>query len=80
MGLSDTLKFYAIKSIKEAKAYLKHLALGKWLNEITSVLLKLESTSATLIFGSPDYLKLHSCMTLFSIVDEDNPDNLFKNY
>jgi len=78
LGLSDTSKFYAIKSMEEAKAYLEHPVLGKRLKEITKVLLVLETANARMIFGSPDDLKLHSCMTLFAIADEDNPDNLFK--
>lgn len=78
LGLSDTSKFYAIKSIEEAKAYLQHTVLGKRLKEITKVLLELETANARMILGSPDDLKLHSCMTLFAIADEDNPVNLFK--
>ena len=78
LGLSATSKFYAIKSMEEAKAYLEHPVLGKRLKEITKVLLVLETANARLVFGSPDDLKLHSSMTLFAIADEDNPDNLFK--
>lgn len=78
LGLSDVFKFYAIRSTEEAKAYLKHPVLGKRLNEVSRVLLELETDNARLIFGSPDDLKLHSCMTLFAIADEENPDNLFK--
>ena len=78
LGLSDTSKFYAIKSLAEAKAYLEHPAFGKRLKEITGVLLELGTANARMVFGSPDDLKLHSCMTLFAIADEDNPDNYFK--
>ena len=78
LGFSSTSKFYAIKSMEEAKAYLQHPVLGKRLKEITKVLLELETANARIIFGSPDDLKLHSCMTLFAIAGEDNPDNLFK--
>ena len=77
LGLSETSKFYAIKSMHEAKAYLGHPLLGKRLNEITSLLLEHDTNNARLIFGSPDDLKLYSCMTLFAIVDEENPDNVF---
>lgn len=78
LGFSSTSKFYAIKSIEEAKAYLQHPVLGKRLKEITKLLLEVETANARIIFGSPDDLKLHSCMTLFKVADEDNPDNLFK--
>lgn len=78
LGLSDVSKFYTIKNIEEAKAFLKHEILGKRLNEISEVLLMQDTDNATLIFGSPDDMKLHSCMTLFAIADEDNPDNVFE--
>lgn len=78
LGFSDVSKFYAIKDIDEADAYLKHEILGMRLKEISNVLLMQNTDNATLIFGSPDDMKLHSCMTLFAIADEDNPDNVFE--
>lgn len=78
LGFSDVSRFYAIKNIEEAKAYLQHEVLGKRLREISKVLLMQNTNNATLIFGSPDDMKLHSCMTLFAIADEDNPDNIFE--
>ncbi|MCO5233040.1 MAG: DUF1810 domain-containing protein [Chitinophagales bacterium] len=78
LGFSDISKFYAIKCIEEAKAYLQHKILGKRLREISNVLLMQDTDNATLIFGSPDDIKLYSCMTLFAITDEENPDNLYK--
>lgn len=77
LGHSETSKFYAIKSLNEAKEYLDHPILGSRLKEITNVLLKLDSASANQIFGSPDDLKLKSCMTLFSFIYEGD-DNIFK--
>ena len=77
LGYSDTSKFYAIKNLNEAKEYLGHSILGNRLREITNALLKLENTNANRIFGSPDDLKLKSCMTLFSVVEDDD-DNIFK--
>lgn len=68
LGFSETSKFYAIKSINEANAYLNHPVLGKRLYEITEALLKHEGKSANQIFGSPDDLKLKSSMTLFAAV------------
>lgn len=79
LGFSDVSKFYAIKNLEEAKAYLQHEVLGKRLKEISNVVLLQDTDNATLIFGSPDDMKLHSCMTLFAIADEDNPDNVFEN-
>lgn len=77
LGFSDVSRFYAIKNIEEAKAYLQHEVLGKRLREISKVLLMQDTDNANLIFGSPDDMKLHSSMTLFAIADEDNPDNVF---
>ena len=77
LGYSNTSKFYAIKNLNEAKEYLGHSILGNRLREITNALLKLENTNANRIFGSPDDLKLKSCMTLFSVVEDDD-DNIFK--
>ncbi|MDR0546075.1 MAG: DUF1810 domain-containing protein [Dysgonamonadaceae bacterium] len=77
LGFSETSKFYAIKNIEEAKDYLKHPILGTRLMEIANELLLLEQTDAYKIFGCPDDLKLKSCMTLFSVIEESN-DSIFK--
>ena len=68
LGTSTTARFYAIKSIDEAKAYLTHPFLGKRLLECSAILLTINDKSANDILGFPDYVKLQSCMTLFSIV------------
>ena len=72
LGFSETSKFYSIKSLKEAEEYLNHPILGARLKEITEVLIDLDENDAHKIFGSPDDMKLHSCMTLFSEVDESD--------
>ena len=69
LGFSETSKFYAIKDIAEARAFLQHPVLGSRLIEICEELLKLESNDAHKIFGSPDDLKLHSSMTLFAALN-----------
>lgn len=66
LGFSETTKFYAIKDIDEAEAFLNHPILGKRLVRICNALLQLETGNANKIFGSPDDLKLQSSMTLFS--------------
>lgn len=68
LGLSETAKFYGIADLEEAEAYLAHPVLGKHLIEISEALLKIEDKTATEIFGTPDDMKLRSCMTLFSKV------------
>lgn len=70
LGSSPLSKKYAIKNKDEARAYLGHDILGPRLVEITNALLKLEGKSAFEIMGSPDNLKLKSCMTLFALVSE----------
>ncbi len=73
LGYSETSRFYAIKDIPEAEAYLKHPVLGKRLSEICETLLLLTTNNATAIFGNPDDLKLKSSMTLFALVNNAPP-------
>jgi uncharacterized protein (DUF1810 family) len=77
LGFSSTAQFYSIESLTEAKDFLNHEILGKRLREITEVLLNLEETDPTKVFGFPDDLKLKSCTTLFSIAD-GTENNLFQ--
>lgn len=72
LGFSTTSKRFAIKSGKEAKAYLDHPVLGRRLEECAGVLLSLEDRSAHEIFGSPDDLKLRSSATLFAHVSPED--------
>lgn len=73
LGKSEMAQYYAIKDLKEAEAYLNHPILGKRLIEISKAFLKHASKSAYAILGSPDDMKLHSSMTLFSRVDQADP-------
>jgi uncharacterized protein (DUF1810 family) len=68
LGFSDTAKCYAIADLKEAGAFLTHPVLGSRLVEISSLLLNHRRLSANEIFGSPDDMKLRSCMSLFAAV------------
>lgn len=72
LGLSSVAKKYAIKSREEALAYTDHEVLGQRLVEITTALLEIEDKTVTEILGSPDDLKLKSCMTLFALVQPKN--------
>lgn len=78
LGYSDVSKYYAIKSMDEAKEYLKHKVLGSRLMEITTILLEQETDDINLIFSNPDNLKFHSSMTLFAKADEENRGNIFE--
>jgi uncharacterized protein (DUF1810 family) len=73
LGFSETSRYYAIRDIDEASAYLAHPLLGKRLIDICKALLKLDESNATKIFGSPDDMKLRSCMTLFSSAPNVDP-------
>lgn len=73
LAFSSTSKFYAIKSVDEARAYLNHPVLGSRLQECAAALLRIEGRSAREILGSPDDLKLCSSATLFaSVAIEDS--------
>jgi len=71
LGYSSTSIFYAIADIEEAKAYMNNEILRKHMLEICQVLLDLESSDASDIFGWPDDMKLKSSMTLFAL---SNPE------
>ena len=68
LGFSAISKRYAIKSVDEAEAYLRHPVLGPRLLECAEAILAIEGRSAAQVFGSPDDMKLRSCATLFARV------------
>lgn len=67
LGYSETARYYAIKDMDEAKAYMDDACLGGRLVEISQALLELESDNATAVMGWPDDMKLKSSMTLFAL-------------
>jgi uncharacterized protein (DUF1810 family) len=73
LGFSETSRYYAIKDLQEAAGFLSHPVLGSRLINISRELLKQKTNDAHRIFGSPDDLKLKSCMTLFSMLPEADP-------
>lgn len=66
LGYSSTARFYGIKSVDEAAAYLEHPVLGPRLIECCEALLLHPECSARDMLGSPDDVKLRSCATLFA--------------
>ena len=68
LGHSSSSKYYAIKSIEEARQYLDHPVLGKRLLECVNIILAIEERSIQEIFSSPDDLKFKSSMTLFACI------------
>jgi len=73
LGSSSTAQYYAIHSRDEARAYLAHTVLGPRLLECVNLVNAVEKRTALQIFGSPDHLKFHSSITLFSLSDPGQP-------
>jgi uncharacterized protein (DUF1810 family) len=66
LGHSAMSTTFAISSLEEAKAYLRHDVLGPRLIECAEIVAgQTEGTTAQQIFGAVDAQKLHSSMTLF---------------
>jgi uncharacterized protein (DUF1810 family) len=74
LGSSPMAARYAISSLEEARAYLRHDLLGQRLHECTELVNQVRGRSIAQIFGSPDDLKLCSSMTLFARATDDNQD------
>lgn len=67
LGRSETARYYAIKNMEEAKAYMEDYTLSSNLIEISEALLEVKSNDALEVMGWPDNLKLKSSMTLFAL-------------
>src|SRR5579862_2200801 len=78
LGDSPMSRRFAIHSREEAEAYLNHPVLGARLQESTQLVIAITAGRGIReIFGYPDCLKFHSCMTLFDQVAQGNP--IFKD-
>jgi len=73
LGSSETARFYAISSLREAAAYLAHPVLGPRLAEAAEALLALRTRDAEAVLGGLDAIKLRSSMTLFARVEDAPP-------
>ena len=73
LGRSATARFYGLQGAAEARAYWRHPRLGPRLREAAALVLAVRGRSVHDIFGSPDDLKLRSCMTLFEAVAPEEP-------
>ncbi|RYF62905.1 MAG: DUF1810 domain-containing protein [Comamonadaceae bacterium] len=73
LGRSGTAKFYGLADAAHARAYWMDGTLGARLRECSELVLSTQGRSAHDIFGSPDDLKLCSCMTLFEAVVPEAP-------
>jgi len=77
LGNSEMARKYAIPNLADAKEYLSHDLLGSRLRECTQAVMAVEGRTAYEILGSPDDMKLKSCMTLFELAD--GPDSIFSD-
>jgi uncharacterized protein (DUF1810 family) len=73
LGSSPMAQRYAIASLDEARAYLRHPILGPRLAECAGIVNRVQGRTAHEIFGSPDDLKFRSSMTLFGRADPAEP-------
>ena len=71
LGRSSTARYYGIADLAEAEAYWQHPLLSQRLTKCTGLVLSVRGRTVSQIFGSPDDLKLRSCMTLFERVAPD---------
>jgi uncharacterized protein (DUF1810 family) len=74
LGSSPTAARYAISSLDEARAYLRHDVLGPRLHECAQLVNAVQGRSIGQIFGSPDDLKVRSSMTLFVRATQNNSE------
>jgi uncharacterized protein (DUF1810 family) len=72
LGASAMAQRYALASLDEAQAYLRHPILGPRLRETTQLVNLVEGRSIEDIFGYPDNLKFRSSVSLFARAANDN--------
>ena len=72
LGSSARAQKFAIGSLDEAKAYLRHPILGPRLSDCTRLVNRIEGQPVGAIFGDPDDRKFHSSMTLFAQAEPDS--------
>ena len=72
LGHSPMARKFAISSLEEAKAYLRHPILGSRLIHCTKLVSQTEGRTINEILGYPDDLKFRSSITLFAHATPDN--------
>jgi uncharacterized protein (DUF1810 family) len=73
LGESATSRRYAISSVEEARAYLRHPVLGPRLRECAAIVASSGTKTARELMGDIDAMKLRSSMTLFLRADPGDP-------
>jgi uncharacterized protein (DUF1810 family) len=74
LGRSGMAQHYAIHDLDHAKRYLADSILGPRLRQVVRLLIDQKEKSAFEILGSPDDLKLRSCLTLFCEAASNHSD------
>ncbi|MFL9903881.1 DUF1810 domain-containing protein [Paraburkholderia fungorum] len=72
LGTSAMAQRFAISTLAEAEAYLRHPILGQRLRGATRLVNLVKDRSIEEIFGYPDDLKFKSSLTLFARATSDN--------
>lgn len=72
LGHSAAARKYAISSLDEARAYLRHPVLGDRLRRCCELACTVQGRTAEEIFGTTDAMKFRSSMTLFMRAAPDN--------
>jgi len=79
LGRSRMSEDFAIADLDQARRYLADPVLGKRLRDCVELMVRHQGRTALEILGSPDDLKLRSCLTLFLEAADDRTDrNLFE--
>jgi uncharacterized protein (DUF1810 family) len=73
LGRSAMAERDGIASVTEAREYLIHPVLGSRLRDCVKAIMTLRDRTKYEILGSPDDMKFRSSMTLFAMVDPEDP-------
>ena len=73
LGRSAMAERYGIVSVAEAREYLIHPVLGPRLKDYVDAIMPLRDRTLHEILGSPDDMKFRSSVTLFAMVDPEDP-------
>ncbi len=68
LGKSHNSEFYGVEDLEEAKCYFADPTLREHLLNLSRIILDSDVENVKKLLPDPDYLKLHSCMTLFRLV------------
>jgi uncharacterized protein (DUF1810 family) len=73
LGYSTIARRFALTSLAEARAYLRHPVLGPRLLECAGIVAHTRGPTAEEVFGPVDAMKLRSSMTLFTRAAPEEP-------